>query len=677
MTLRMCSHRFKLGAATLVGALLLPAAAQAQSTAGWALDRYDPTPAGDVFFASEFPWYGGAGQSFAFRGGLTFDYARNPLVLRVDSMGQERVTRIVSDMAVLHAQFGVAFANRLNVHLSLPVGVYQAGERSVGGLAAADSAGLGDPRLGLRVRIFGESDKDAVSLHAGGQLYINSGIFGATRANNLTDEGFRGRLNFTLAGRGGPIRWSFGGGLHFRQTSVEIAGTRIGNDVFATAAIGVVALDDRLTIGPELWASTVLTNAFEERHVNVEGTLGAHYLIADTVQVGLGIGPGFTYGAGTPAWRALANVAYAPAERTPPPERADADQDGVYDDEDQCPTVPMGANPDPARRGCPLMDTDLDGVFDPDDQCVTEPQGANPDPARRGCPRGDRDGDTVFDDEDQCVDVPMGPNPDPARRGCPDGDDDNDQVLNGQDQCRTESRWPLPDTTRLGCPIRDSDCDTISDNDDACPMLSGVPSQQTGRRPDGTQGSLNGCPNRQIVLEGGIIRTREHINFAVDRDELRLDGTGPGQQTQRALDLVLDALRATGDRRVRIIGHTDADAPDDYNLDLSRRRAQRVRAWLLAHGIAESRMEFEGRGESQPLPVASLVPPMHPPGCASSRQCIKQENRRVEFELLESPLPPTSGPDAPPAQRPGASPMNYRCVCAAGATGATCAAPAR
>ena len=623
MPVRFRSHRFALGAAGLLSALLLPAAAQAQTAAGWALDRYDPTPAGDVFFASEFPWYGGAGQSFAFRGGLTFDYASNPLVLRVDSMGQERVTRIVSDMAVLHAQFGVAFANRLNVHLSLPVGVYQAGERSVGGLAAADAAGLGDPRLGLRVRIFGESDKDAVSLHAGGQLYINSGIFGAERSSNLTDEGFRGRLNFTLAGRGGPIRWSFGGGLHFRQTSVEVAGTRIGNDAFLSAAVGFVALDDRLTIGPELWASTVLTNPFEERHVNVEGTLGAHYLIADTVQVGAGIGPGFTYGAGTPTWRALANVAYAPAERTPPPERADADQDGVYDDEDQCPTVPMGANPDPDRRGCPLMDTDQDGVFDPDDQCVTEPQGANPDPARRGCPRGDRDGDTVFDDEDQCVDVPMGPNPDPERRGCPDGDDDHDGVLNRTDVCRTTPQGPQPDPARPGCPIPDRDCDTVPDSADACPDEPGAPS---------TNAQRNGCPGR-VVVEGSVLRILEPVYFAIDRDRIL-------SRSEPVLNAVVDALRAaTYIHRVRIEGHTDDTNNDEYNLDLSQRRANNVRAWLIAHGVEEGRLEARGYGESQPRrPIDGLT--------GSALVTARSENRRVMF-IVTDPAPDGTSSSTP------------------------------
>ncbi|MFO0603288.1 MAG: OmpA family protein [Polyangiales bacterium] len=611
-----------LGAAALLGGALLPATAQAQTSAGWALDRYDPTPAGDVFFASEFPTYGGEGRSFALRGGLVFDYARNPLVARYDSGGQERVTRIVSDMAVLHAQFGVAFANRVGVHLSLPIGLYQDGERSIGGLAASSSAGAGDPRLGVRVRILGRSDQDAISLHAGGQLYFNAGIFGATRSNNLTDEGFRGRLNLTLAGRGGPLRWSFGAGFHLRQTSVEIAGTRVGNDLFANGAIGFVALDDRLTIGPELWFSTVLTNAFEERHVNVEGTLGAHYLIADTILVGAGIGPGFTYGAGTPTWRGLVHVAYAPSDReadaAPPP---DTDNDGVLDPDDLCPTVPQGANPDPARRGCPLMDTDQDGVFDPDDQCVTEPQGASPDPNRRGCPRRDTDGDTVFDDEDQCVEVPMGPNPDPERRGCPDGDDDRDGVLNHGDQCRTVPAGPQPDPSRPGCPIPDRDCDSVPDSVDACPDRPGAPSTNPQR---------NGCPGR-VVIEGSVLRILEPVYFALNADRIL-------SRSEPVLTAVTDALRAASYiRRVRIEGHTDDQASDEYNLDLSQRRANNVRAWLIAHGIEEGRLEARGFGESQPaVPIDGLTGPR--------LNAARAENRRVRFVVTDpDPNDPNGG----------------------------------
>jgi hypothetical protein len=60
-------------------------------------------------------------------------------------------------------------------------------------------------------------------------------------------------------------------------------------------------------------------------------------------------------------------------EQTP----LDTDGDGVKDADDLCPTQPAGANPDPARRGCPrnagLLDTDNDGILNREDVCPTEP----------------------------------------------------------------------------------------------------------------------------------------------------------------------------------------------------------------------------------------------------------------------------------------------------------------
>ena len=633
-TARTRHHRRALGAAALLAGLALPAAAQAQTAAGWALDRYDPAAAGDVFFAAAFPWYNAHGSDVALRGGFTFDYASNPLVLRTEGNGAPQVNRIVADMAVLHAQIGVAFANRFNVNLSLPVGLYQNGERSIGGLAASRTAGIGDLRIGGRVRLLGDADRDAVSLHGDASLYFNSALLGVSRATNLTDDGFRGRLGLTLAGRGGPVRWSVSAGFHLRQTSVEVAGTRIGNDLFATAGLGFVGLDDRLTIGPELWFSTVLTSAFEERHTNLEGTLGASYLIGDLIQVGVAAGPGFTYGAGTPAWRGLVRVAYAPPDRAPPPAPdPDTDQDGVLDRDDQCPTVPQGANPDPARRGCPLMDTDLDGVFDHEDQCVTTPQGANPDPARRGCPRGDRDGDTVFDDEDQCVDVPMGANPDPTRRGCPARDDDCDGVFNHEDQCRHEARGDHPDPARAGCPVPDRDRDSVPDSADHCPDEVGAPS---------TNPALNGCPGSLGARMQNSVLTfpPEHqVHFESDRD--RIDAAA----SQAVLARILDVLRATENvQRARVEGHTDEVGDDAYNLDLSQRRAGRVRDWLAAHGIAADHLDARGYGETRLIRSA-----VGARGSAITH--IHAANRRVEvvIEIAPPPAPTPVTPDPTPA----------------------------
>jgi outer membrane protein OmpA-like peptidoglycan-associated protein len=80
-----------------------------------------------------------------------------------------------------------------------------------------------------------------------------------------------------------------------------------------------------------------------------------------------------------------------------------------------------------------------------------------------------------------------------------------------------------------------------------------------------------------------------------------------------------NVLKEYTDLKVKIVGHTDADGKDDANLDLSKRRAASVKAALAKEfGIDESRMETDGKGESEPIDKNDT-----PAG--------KANNRRVEF----------------------------------------------
>ena len=302
----------------------------------------------------------------------------------------------------------------------------------------------------------------------------------------------------------------------------------------------------------------------------------------------------------------------------PPPPPTDRDHDGVLDPDDACVDVPQGPNPDPARRGCPRPDADGDGVFDDEDQCPREPQGEHPDPARRGCPDGDTDGDGVLNSADQCVDVPQGEHHDPARRGCPDGDTDSDGVLNSADQCPQEPQGLTPDPQRAGCPAPDRDRDTVTDPTDRCPDEPGDPARQ-------------GCPGI-VVIGSGTIRILQPVYFATDRDVI-LPRSFP------VLEAVRGALAATpAIRRIAVDGHTDDANTDEYNLDLSRRRATSVVRWLTEHDIAPSRLEARGFGESRPIQaIAGLR--------RRALRTARAANRRVEFVILD-PAPPSSSPTA-------------------------------
>ncbi len=67
------------------------------------------------------------------------------------------------------------------------------------------------------------------------------------------------------------------------------------------------------------------------------------------------------------------------------------------------------------------------------------------------------------------------------------------------------------------------------------------------------------------------------------------------------LEGVADALMQTPDRTLLVEGHTDSQGTDAHNLDLSQRRAESVRAALLARGYDASRVQAVGIGEARPV----------------------------------------------------------------------------
>ena len=103
------------------------------------------------------------------------------------------------------------------------------------------------------------------------------------------------------------------------------------------------------------------------------------------------------------------------------------------------------------------------------------------------------------------------------------------------------------------------------------------------------------------------------IYFDSDSDSLR-------PESEATLEAVADVLRARTEDRFLIEGHTDAQGPDDYNRDLSERRAAAVRSWLLEAGIPEAQLESLGFGESRPV-------------ADNDSEAGRSLNRRVEISL--------------------------------------------
>ena len=90
---------------------------------------------------------------------------------------------------------------------------------------------------------------------------------------------------------------------------------------------------------------------------------------------------------------------------------------------------------------------------------------------------------------------------------------------------------------------------------------------------------------------------------------------------------ILDAVAQTLDgnpdiQLIEIQGHTDERGNDNYNLDLSSRRAASVKRYLVDKGIADDRLTSQGYGESQPVD-------------RKHNEQAWAANRRVEFLILK------------------------------------------
>jgi outer membrane protein OmpA-like peptidoglycan-associated protein len=109
----------------------------------------------------------------------------------------------------------------------------------------------------------------------------------------------------------------------------------------------------------------------------------------------------------------------------------------------------------------------------------------------------------------------------------------------------------------------------------------------------------------------GIVVTLGDLLFDTAKATLK-----PGAYS--TVDRLAEALKESPDRKVMIEGHTDSVGNDEYNQELSERRAQSVQAALFERGVSAEQISAIGKGES--TPVAS-----------NDNAAGRQQNRRVEL----------------------------------------------
>lgn len=242
--------------------------------------------------------------------------------------------------------------------------------------------------------------------------------------------------------------------------------------------------------------------------------------------------------------------------------------------------------------------------------------GSQQKPSTRVEPK-DTDGDGVIDANDACPGTPTGVSVDPV--GCP-LDSDHDGVPNYRDKCpNTPKSIPV---NKQGCAL-DTDGDGIPDRGDKCPATpQGIAVDNKGCMMDTDGDGIADPMDKCLGTPAGLMVDKKgcpiSLTLAIEFD---VDKAGIKPRYHAELKRGADFIRKYPASRILIAGHTDSTASNAYNLGLSQRRADSVRAYLISNfGIKAARLESKGYGETFPIADNATING-------------RQRNRRVELSV--------------------------------------------
>ena len=119
--------------------------------------------------------------------------------------------------------------------------------------------------------------------------------------------------------------------------------------------------------------------------------------------------------------------------------------------------------------------------------------------------------------------------------------------------------------------------------------------------------------------KGNVQVELDKIFFDFDKSNIRKDAAA-------TLNVLVDLMKKYPSMEVEVAAHTDARGADQYNLELSKRRAASTLEYLVSQGIERNRLKSIGYGEMQPLN-----------DCVKEGICDDEQydiNRRCEFTIL-------------------------------------------
>lgn len=282
----------------------------------------------------------------------------------------------------------------------------------------------------------------------------------------------------------------------------------------------------------------------------------------------------------------------------------DTDGDGIPDKEDYC-IFDQGPR---STHGCP--DTDGDGIIDMNDMCP-EVKGLG---VHYGCP--DRDFDGVIDMADKCPDIPGIE----LNNGCPFEnpgccmDNDGDGVSNNADKCPDHAGSVYND----GCPIDESNINKIK-----------LQEEKAKLDPNNTNEQIKVLSNNDTIRN--LITSKAELNKLIASKKVMkehsiffdVDQASVSDAEQKAFDKFVADYKKDETISLMVIGNTDRDGTLEYNLILSKKRAETIRRKLIDAGFSEEKIELYYYGEGKSLHKGSYTAEQ------------KRMDRRVDIKIIQ------------------------------------------
>ncbi|MCP4806512.1 MAG: OmpA family protein [Proteobacteria bacterium] len=613
--------------AVAVAALLAPSTAAAQDAAQSVdAQRFRPAMgAGPFLTAADTE----VGEAFTVGGAMTLNYANDPFVYRYDDGRDEK--KLLASVTTLNAQ---AWMNlpRAQVGLDLPLHLAASGYR-VGGFNA-----IGDARLAGRVVVI-ERGGDGLGVAVLAHLDLPTG----------NDGSWLGEAS-TTGGGGVGATYGMGDLLFVADAGVSSGtGEPIGPD---------------LTWGPSLdygvgaaWrpyskvgVSAELDGAWVWGQEGVSGARPAEALGSVQIRpwkdlvVRVGGGTGITQGIGAPDVRIVGGVAWSPSPAGPVVTSLatnDRDGDGIADDVDLCPDQAEDLNGVDDLDGCP------EAGLTPTRIVVIDEAGNQVANAVVELKAGPSTGSFVL------LDGELGRSLEPGKytlNVTADGFEPVSEKLAVPEEGPHEHRVRLEPVAIPGTVV------VTAKDTDGLPVAARVRVLGTRRPAAPSRGNEDGVTELtlpsgshslvisangyrsvekavtveprgnasvEVVLQSGRVKVEGDRVVILDKVFFELDSDVIKRESFSLLDEVVETLMNHPEiTLIEIQGHTDDQGADEYNLDLSMRRAQAVRTYLVQTGIEDERLMAQGYGESQHL-------------VAGTSEEARAANRRVEFHIRE------------------------------------------